>query len=190
MSQNLRRRLQPDARRQEIVEAAERLLRASGPSVRVEDVVREARAAKGTFYLYFPTWDDLLDAVRARLFEAFDTAYPLPTERDGPIDWPAVLDHQAGAFLDFTVSLGGTHDAVFHSDFAQRRPRGDDAIVRLSAIIRAGQEAEAFGAVDPEPTARLLFAAMHEAADAVASGADRTRTLEALRTILRRSLAP
>jgi AcrR family transcriptional regulator len=51
-----RRRLNLEVRRQQIIEAAERLLKQNGPDVRVEDVEREAAAAKGTFYLYFPTW--------------------------------------------------------------------------------------------------------------------------------------
>ncbi|MFC3077786.1 TetR/AcrR family transcriptional regulator [Phenylobacterium terrae] len=185
-----RRRLEPEARRQEILEAAERLLRAHGPGVRIDEVVREVGVARGTFYLYFPTWDDLLEAVRARLFEAFDHTYPLPSEVRRPVDWPAALDWLVEAFVDFTVGLGGLHDAIFHSDFAQRRPSGDDAVVRLTAIIRAGQEAGSFAAVDAEPTARLLFAAIHEATDAVAAGADRDRTFAALRHILRGSLCP
>ena len=189
MSTIQRRRLEPEARRQEILEAAERLLREHGPGVRIDDVVREAGVARGTFYLYFPTWDDLLDALRARLFEAFDTTYPLPTEVERPVDWPAALDWLVGAFVDFTIGLGGIHDAVFHSDFAQRRPSGDDAVLRLSAIIRAGQEAGSFAAaVDPDPTARLLFALIHEATDAIAAGEDRDRMQDALRRILRRSL--
>jgi hypothetical protein len=79
---------------------------------------------------------------------------------------------------------------VFHSDFAERRPLADNAILRLSAVIRAGQEAQALGPVDPEPTARLLFAAIHEAADAVAEGGDRAAILAALQSLLRRTLAP
>jgi AcrR family transcriptional regulator len=190
MDKPLRRRLQPEARKLEIVEAAERLLHAHGSRVRVEDVVREAGVAKGTFFLYFPTWDDLLETVRQRLVSEFDAAYPLPTEVDGAVDWPGLVESQAGAFIDFTLSRRGIGEAVFHSDFAERRPLADNAILRLSAVIRAGQEAEAFGAVDPEPTARLMFAAIHEAADAVAGGADRTAILAALQSLLRRTLAP
>ncbi|HEX2560929.1 helix-turn-helix domain-containing protein [Phenylobacterium sp.] len=190
MDKPLRRRLSPQVRKLEIVEAAERLLQAHGSRVRVEDVVREAGVAKGTFFLYFPSWDDLLETVRDRLVSEFDAAYPLPTEADGPIDWPALVEWQAGAFVDFTLSRRGLGEAVFHSDFAERRPLADHGIVRLAAVIRAGQEAEAFGRVDPEPTARLLFAAIHEAADAVAAGADRDAMIAALNTLLRRTLAP
>ena len=190
MEKPLRRRLPPAARKLEIVEAAERLLQAHGSRVRVEDVVREAGVAKGTFFVYFPTWDDLLETVRGRLVSEFDTANPLPTELDGPVDWPRLVDAQACAFIDFTLTRRGFGDAVFHSDFAERRPLADNGIARLTAVIRAGQEAEAFGPVDPEPTARLLFAAIHEAADAIAGGADRAATLAALKSLLRRTLAP
>lgn len=190
MGRPARRRLQPEERRREIVEAAERLLNADGARVRVEDVCRAAGVAKGTFFLYFPTWDDLLETVRQRLVTAFDAAHPLPTEVEGPVDWPRLVEDQAAAFIDYTLSRRGVGEAVFHGDFAERRPLADNAILRLSAVIRAGQEAEAFGPVDPEPTARLMFAAIHEAADAVADGADREKILAALRSLLRRCLAP
>ncbi|MDZ4371678.1 MAG: TetR/AcrR family transcriptional regulator [Phenylobacterium sp.] len=190
MTARPRRRLDPEARKLEIIEAAERLLHADGSRVRVEDVAREAGIAKGTFFLYFPTWDDLLETVRTRLVGDFDRRNPLPTEVDGPVDWPGLVEAQATAFVDFTLARRGFGDAVFHSDFAERRPLADNGIARIAAVIRAGQEAEAFGPVDPEPTARLLFAAIHEAADTVAGGADRESVLAALRTLLRRALAP
>jgi AcrR family transcriptional regulator len=190
MDKPLRRRLSPEARKLEIVEAAERLLQANGSRVRVEDVVREAGVAKGTFFLYFPTWDDLLETVRDRLVSEFDAAYPLPTEVDGPVDWPAVIDWQAAAYLDFAAARQGIGQALFHSDFTERRPLGDNGVERLAAIIRAGQEAEAFGPVAPDPTARLLFAAIDDAARAIAMGADRAATITALQHLLRRTLAP
>lgn len=190
MGKPQRRRLQPEARKLEIVEAAERLLQAQGARVRVEDVVREAGVAKGTFFLYFPTWDDLLATIRDRLVAEFDAAHPLPTEVDGPLDWPSVMDRQAAGFVDFASARQGIGRALFHSEFAERLLQTDNAVVRLSAVIRAGQEAEAFGPVDPEPTARLLFAAIDEAARAVAAGADRAATLAALQSLIRRSLAP
>lgn len=191
MDKPLRRRLQPEARKLEIVEAAERLLKVPGAQVRVEDVVREAGVAKGTFFLYFPTWDDLLETIRDRLVSEFAASYPLPTEVDGsPVDWPALVDWLATAFIDFTLPRRGLGEAIFHSDFAERRPLVDDGGTQLAAIIRAGQEAQAFGPVDPDPTARLLFAAIHEAADAIAEGADREAMLAALRELLKRTLAP
>jgi AcrR family transcriptional regulator len=189
MGKPQRRRLQPEARRLEIVEAAERLLNAHGARVRVEDVVREAGVAKGTFFLYFPTWDDLLEAVRTRLVAQFEVVHP-PPEGAPPADWTELVESQAAAFIDFTLSRRGIGEVLFHSDFAERRPLADNGITRLAGVIRAGQQAGAFGPVDPAPTARLLFAAIDEAADAVAGGADRAAIVAALQSLLRRTLAP
>lgn len=185
----MRRRLQPEARKLEIVEAAERLLRTHGAQMRVEDVVREAGVAKGTFFLYFPTWDDLLEAIRERIVAEFDAANPLPTEVEGEVDWPRLVETQACAFIDFSLARRGYSTALFKSDFAERRPLAVNAVQRLVAAIRAGQEAEAFAPVDPEPTARLLFAVIHEAAEAIAGGGDRPAILAALQNVLRRTLA-
>ena len=158
MDKSVRRRLKPEARRLEILEAAERLLEARGAQVRVEDVVREAGVAKGTFFLYFPTWDDLLEAIRERLIARFDARNPLPDEVERPVDWPALVTRQAAAFVDHALTHHGVGEVLFHSDFAKRRPQADHAHVRFAAAIRAGQEAGAFGPVDPDAMARLLFA--------------------------------
>lgn len=184
-----RRRLDPEVRRREIIEAAERLLKAGGPDVRVEDVVREAGAAKGTFYLYFPTWDDLLEVLRGRLVTAFDEAHPVPDA--GVPDWLRLFESVAVAFVDAVVAMGGLHAVLFHSDFAQRRPvaAADHPVNRLTALIHAGQKAGTFAKVDPAATGRLLFAVIHEAADAVAAGEDQKRALAAMRWVLRRTLA-
>ena len=185
-----RRRLEPAVRRQEIIEAAERLLTRDGPNVRVEDVVREAGAAKGTFYLYFPTWDDLLEAIRERIVVAFDAAHPLQIEACARADWPQLLDWLAAAFVDAIVGMGGLHAVLWHTDFAQRRPipPANNPINRLTAVIRAGQGAGAFARIDAELGGRLLFAVIHETADALAGGEDRERALAAMRWILRRAL--
>jgi AcrR family transcriptional regulator len=185
-----RRRLEPEARRQEIIEAAERLLTRDGPNVRVEDVVREAGAAKGTFYLYFPAWDDLLEAIRARIVVAFDAAHPLQIEACTRADSPRLLEWLAVAFVDAIVGMGGLHTVLWHTDFVQRRPMppANNPINRLTALIRAGQEAGAFARIDAALAGRLLFAVIHETADVLAAGEDRERALAAMRWILRRAL--
>lgn len=185
-----RRRLQPEERKRQIIDAAERLLERDGARVRVEDVVREAGVAKGTFFVYFPTWDDLLETISDRMVAELAAAYRLPTEAEGPVDWPAVIDGLIAAYIDFAAARQGVGKVIFHSDFSQRRPMAHNAVTHLSAIIRAGQEAEAFGPVDPDPTARLMFAALDEAAVAVSGGADRAAILAAMSHLIRRTLAP
>lgn len=178
-----------EARREALLRAAERLLEANG-AARVEDIVREAGVAKGTFYLYFPAFDDLLDVIRTRIFSAFDAAHPFePPQRVG--EWLPHLEALAVAFVHESVRLGALHDAVFHSDFAARRPIPDEIhpVNRLAAILAAGVAKRAFREVDVVPTARLLFAAMHETADAVRDGAEEAGMLSALRGLLRAVLS-
>ncbi|MBA2402473.1 MAG: TetR/AcrR family transcriptional regulator [Bradyrhizobium sp.] len=192
MSATTRRRLDPEVRRQEIIEAAERLLKRNGPDVRVEDVVLEAAAAKGTFYLYFPTWDDLLEAIRGRIIKAFDEAHSVQSGAGAELEWPRVLDRLAVAFVDAVIAMGGLHTVLWHTDFARRRPisEADDPINRLTSILCAGQHAGAFAEVDARLAGRLLFAVIHETADALAAGEDRERALLAMRRILQRTLEP
>ena len=190
MPSGSRRRLDPPSRRLDLIETAERLLRDRGAAVRVEDVVREAVAAKGTFFRYFPTWYDLLEVLRERSFQAFDARLPPPAKSGGEVDWSAAIGEAATRFVDFTVELGGLHDVLFHSDFTLARPAPvhQDAAVRLGVMIRAGQQARAFADLDPEPTARLLFAVIHETADQVRSGGERSRAVAAMVVLLRRAL--
>lgn len=62
------------------------------------------------------------------------------------------------------------------------RPKADPSNVREGGTrtFEAGTE----------PTARLMFAAIDEAADSIAGGADRAAILSALQRLLRRTFAP
>lgn len=185
-----RRRLPPEIRRQELLEAAERLLAVGGEHVRAEDVAAEAKTAKGTFFHYFPVWDDLLDAIRARTFGRFAERYA-PPDRSAPGSaWKATLRDLVAAFVEFTVAQRRLHDVLFHSDFARRRPLSPEAgaIGRLAELIGEGQAAGAFVPSAPQLTARFVFAVMHEAADAVAEGAELTATVNAATRMLERAL--
>jgi AcrR family transcriptional regulator len=184
----MRRRLKPNMRREEILAAAEKLLKRQGTAVRVEDVVAEAKAAKGTFYAYFATWDDLLVEIRKRkVAELEHVAAPLLAF--GPAtDWPKVLPALAAILIDFIVASGGLHDALFHSAFTRNRPEPAAArlAARFAAILNAGMEAGAYARLDPEPTGALISAIIHEAADQIIAGAERKRTLAALDEALHR----
>lgn len=184
-----RRRLDPQVRRQEILEAAERLLERRGAAVRVDDVVAEAGAAKGTFYVAFATWDDMLEAVRARRAEAYRALAARALDQARAGDWPNVLPDLAVGIVDYILGLGGLHEVLFHGAFAlarplppERRPSAD-----IARIIRLGQAAGAYAPLDADPTAELLFAAIHQAADAIAAGEDRSRALAALTLLVQRT---
>ena len=59
-----------DIRRRELLEAAVSVFSEKGiASASVDDIVRAAGVAKGTFYLYFATKDDAIDAVAEWMVE-------------------------------------------------------------------------------------------------------------------------
>lgn len=184
----MRRRLKPDLRREEIVVAAEKLLKREGVAVRVEDVVAEAKAAKGTFYAYFDTWDDLLAEIRRRKVVELETK-AAPILAFGPAtEWRNVLPALATLLIDFIVASGGLHEALFHSAFTRNRPEPAEArlAARFAAILKAGMAAGAYAKLDSEPSGALISAIIHEAADQIIAGADRKRTEGALREALHR----
>jgi AcrR family transcriptional regulator len=188
-----RRRLNPDDRRREVLDAAVRVLRRRGPDdCRVVDITTEAGTAKGNFYRYFPTWDDLLLAVRDHLVEEYGNEVRERMAALDPIDWPAVLDTEIGLFIDFQLGLGGLHDAVFHGP-ASRTRRIDDgksAVSFLAGFITAGIADGAFAAVDVDSTATLLFHAIHGAANEIRAGADDDMMRAAVLRVVNQTLAP
>ncbi|MFC7109684.1 TetR/AcrR family transcriptional regulator [Nonomuraea rubra] len=111
-----RRRLSPEARRGELIDAAIRLLR-SGQEVTnwVQAVTTEADAAKGTFYVYFSSWEDMLAAVRDHVQRDYVDRFHRLAESTEPIDWWATLDAECAAAIEDISRPGGLHAAVFHS---------------------------------------------------------------------------
>lgn len=183
-----RRRLSPANRREELLSAAEAIVRRDGAAARVEDIVREAGAARGTFYVYFETWDDCLMALRERVFEQLHERYMAWIQ--GAKTWPERLSGLPELFVQMTLGLEGLHQAVLHGPISQRPPRQTrhDVIRVLAELIEEGVSEGALAVTDPKSTARLMFAVLHETADQVERGAPREATLAAAQEMLMRSL--
>jgi AcrR family transcriptional regulator len=158
----------------------------------VEDITTEARTAKGNFYRYFPTWDDLLLGVRDHVLDSYREDLGRRYSGAGPIDWWTVTDEETDRFLDFQLSLGGLHQAIFHGPAAQAQPIEEHRSARstLAWFLAAGISAGAFAAVDVEAIAPLMFDVLHGAADAIASGMDDQRVRLATRHIVHATLEP
>ncbi|KIX12501.1 TetR/AcrR family transcriptional regulator [Dethiosulfatarculus sandiegensis] len=182
-----RRRLPPDERKFELLEAALRVLRELGPrNARVQDVTKAAGAAKGTFYLYFPSWDDLLYEVRAHIL----TKYLVEMQVRFPVNlqsgWWEAFEKECVLFIDFVVGLGELHKAVFHGPIADRPL--DESISGLKAVSRMlspGIESGACRPVEIEVAAKLVFSVLHTTADSILETGERRRHLETMFDLLR-----
>lgn len=182
-----RRRLNPDARRIELLQAALRVLGSRGPvNARVEDVTDEAGAAKGTFYRYFASWEDLLVAVRGYLLSTYVAEMHAKFEAAARSDWWAAFESECVRFVDFVVGLGALHKAIFHGPIADR-PIEDELSsgTVIAVMLGKGIQAGACRSVDVDIAAPLLFSVLHATADGIAQSGDRERRIDSMLEMLR-----
>ena len=185
-TRRVRRRLNPDERRLEILEAALRVLARIGPhNARVEDITREADAAKGTFFLYFPTWNDLITAVRDHLISTYAAELRERIAQKSPLSWQ-VIEDECVRFIDTILELGELHAAVFHSlpsDRENERVHAADGII--ADMISDGVRTGACRPINPEHAAPLLFAALHATADGISLCGERTERIDSALDLIR-----
>lgn len=156
----------------------------------VAEVTRTAGAGKGTFYLYFPSWEEMLAVVREHLIE--DCNSPIrhaPATRE-PVDWWAVLDEQCVRFVDVVIEFDRNHGLIFHSALPNDPDReSGSSTALLATALERGVADGCFGPVDVDIAARMLHAVVHTAADAVLEGGDRERWISACTRLARSYLA-
>ncbi len=183
----VRRRLAPEARREELIDAAIKVMREQGDVVpRISDVTSAAGAAKGTFYLYFASWDELVIAVRDRLTEGIRAGMKLRAEGVKADEWRDFLEQEAERFVDDLLGLGPLHQAIFHGPSSFRSTGvGSPAVVFVSHLLERGIKAGAFQIKDVPTAGLLLFSAWHAVGDAISRGGDRRKLLEGLNGLMR-----
>jgi len=164
-----RQRTKPaEVRREELIGAAQALFLGKGfDATSVDEIVKAADVAKGTFYVYFKTKDDVLQALRARFIEGFCARLEAAVEGPAADDWIGRLDAWIEAGVNGYLDEFELHDLVFH-EFrpSNRRMKQDNpVIVHLMALIEGGAGAKAWTVKQPRLTAVMLFSALHGAVD-------------------------
>jgi AcrR family transcriptional regulator len=187
-----RRRLAPDDRRAELIDAAISVLRTGVYEGNwVAEVTRAAGAAKGTFYVYFPSWEDMLAVVREHLIDECNEPIRDALAAADGVDWWAVLEDQCGRFVDVVTEFGRHHALIFHSVLPHDpggASRSGSAV--LAVALERGVAEGCFGPVDVEAAAQMLYAVVHAAADAVLAGGERGRWISACIALARSYLSP
>ncbi len=186
----------PEIRREELMDAAQRLFLEKGfAATSVAEIVDAADVAKGTFYLYFQTKDDVLKALQARFVELFCERIDAVARASASDSWVRRLD-----VLMETCVLGyldevALHDLVFQQFQPTKRDmkRANPLVSRLTSFLVEGHAAGAFAFVDARLTAVMLFNSMHSAVDdclADGSDVDRRRLVAAVTDFCRRAVSP
>lgn len=158
----------PESRRQELLDAALRVYLARGVSEStVADVTREAGAAKGTFYRYFPSKDHLLLALRERFTEELLATVGEQLDAVASEGRWAQLETLCRSLLDYGRETLRVHNVLFHGPGGFSVPAGESDPFETRVLgwvvefIRQGVAAGTFTVDDPEVIALLFFSAVH-----------------------------
>ena len=157
----------PDLRRRELMDAGERILLRKGfASTTIDDVTRAAGVAKGTYYLYFKSKDDLAAALRDRFIEDCRKRIETLSARRPANDWRGRLDAWVEGGICHYLDHLELHDIIFIAGHEGHGSMAQSALVEaLADLIRAGAAAGAWRAQSPELVSLFLFYALHGVVD-------------------------
>src|SRR5919198_3586722 len=129
-------------RRQDILDAAVRVLKAKGAAdVTVSDITEAAGVAKGTFYLYFDSREHLFAALRERFVHDALARGASLLARVGAQDWWGLVDASVQSFIDFHFDRREeTKLLVGEGLTPDTRELLDDCDRQLTGIFAAGIE--------------------------------------------------
>jgi AcrR family transcriptional regulator len=197
----------PDQRRRDILEAATEMFSDRGFDVTtVHEIAARADAAAGTVYLYFPSKDAILDALRDD-FEAglLDRVATIATEvlaeedaRDEIVSYQEVVERLIDGMVAYSLEnrrltgllAGGKGRA---SGEGEPLPMRTDLNEVLSRVISEGMRLGYVHTSDPEMTAYLLnLAATSALGSAIACGDDELvkRVVAQTKELYIKALAP
>jgi AcrR family transcriptional regulator len=174
--------------------AAERLFLSAGVApTTIEHITNGAGVAKGTFYLYFSSKDDVLAALADRfaqkLLERIKTAVAeKPVE-----DWKGKLETWATACVTGYLDSIRLHDILFYGSRPHTREGLVDNIVvdHLAELLRAGIDSRAWSIDDPRLAAVFIFSGLHGVVDDAHSSdkrVNRTRLTERAQRLCSRAV--
>ncbi len=129
----------PEERRDELMNAAERLFleHGFGPTT-IEQITVAAQVAKGTFYLYFNSKEDVRSALGERFARDHLGSVKAAVERKAQQDWKGKLSAWAAASVSF---LGGRLSRLSKPDCRSFERSGRVVSPRLRIMLNARSDA-------------------------------------------------
>ena len=158
----------PEERRSELMDAAQKLFLEHGvAAATIEQITSEAGVAKGTFYLYFSSKEDVLGALGDRFGERHLATIKATLAQIPAEDWKAKVNAWTSACLNGYLDSIELHDVLFYGF----RPPTREGLVKnividhLAELLREGAAAGTWRIEDPEFTAVFLFSGLHAVVD-------------------------
>jgi AcrR family transcriptional regulator len=181
-----------DDRRNLLLDAAVQVFRDQGDEATVSAIAIEAGIAKGSFYTYFRSKEELIVAMRERFVaEVMDRATAI-FERVGHEDLLDLADEMVASLVDCDLEY---RDVIKLIGSTTANPELTEVNRKLQGIveagIRVGIAAGLFDVVDPWVTAGLLNHAIHGLVEEMILldvEIDRAAVVAASQTLVRRAL--
>jgi AcrR family transcriptional regulator len=158
----------PELRREEILDAAQRLFleQGVGPTT-IEHITMGADVAKGTFYLYFKSKDELRSALGERFGRNHLIRIKSAVGRQADKDWRGKLATWVAASVAFYLDSIQLHDVLFYEGRSPTREGLVDNVVidYLAEILRGGAAEQAWVVDDARSAAVFVFSGIHAVVD-------------------------
>ena len=164
-----RRQKSPEARRTDIMSAAETLFIEQGvASTRIEDIATAANIGKGTLYLYFRSKEDLLAGLHDSFVDYFMDRIDAHLKDCSPTaDHRTRLSAWLKGCLDGFYDKASLHNLVFHTagSHALNHRHENPAVSKLECILSNQQPP----ITDAAFIAAIIFNAVHGAVEYAAT---------------------
>ncbi len=158
----------PEARREELMDAAQALFLEKGVmQTTIEQITVAAGVAKGTFYLHFSSKEDVLVALRRRWLATYSARIQAAVDKRPSADWPGKLRAWVRAAVDGYFETVEIHDLVFHEPVpasTKAIPVGESA-QQLAKLLELGNRANAWAIDDCAFVAAFFFSGFHGSVD-------------------------
>lgn len=157
-----------EVRLDELMTAAEELFLAKGvDATTVSEIVDRAQVAKGTFYHYFASKNELLAALAERYTQSFLEALQQAVDHCPPQHWQARLKTWIRASVETYARTYRIHDIVYtnHHHHDRSNPPKNAILDQLLGIIAGGQAAGVWITDQPRIVALLIYSGVHGATD-------------------------
>lgn len=154
----------PEERRSELIDAAERLFLERGyENTTISDIVKEVKVAQGTFYYYFASKHDILDAMIEREIDEPEREIMHIASSDG--DAASKLKKMASVILHFQTSKRGLIEQVHEESNAVMHEKMERRIIArlaptMTEVVEDGMEEGILCTDYPEETAEFMIAAI------------------------------
>jgi AcrR family transcriptional regulator len=166
----------PEERRDELMNAAQHLFLKQGVApTTIEQITSQAGVAKGTFYLYFSSKEEVLAALGERFGQGLLKGIQAAIAAKPQADWKAMLATWARACVSGYLDSIQLHDMIFlgshrpkHEHDHEKRREGlvDNVVIdHLAELLQAGMGAGAWSIDDVRFTAVFLFNGLHSVVD-------------------------